>query len=138
MRLNGQPSGQLFPKRWPLRNQNQTKSIINKHKVNITETLTPKQTTENRIRTTALKRSLTNFWGFKLVLLAELKKIQEDFSGPFRKLIIRHKRFGYDINVMRQSAYLVFNPITVDSFAALFSCTPVDRAPHSMMDPTYS
>ena len=33
MRTYGQPSGQLFPKRWPLSNPNRTKSIINKHKV---------------------------------------------------------------------------------------------------------
>ena len=29
----GQPSGQLFPKRWPLSNPNRTQSIMNKHKV---------------------------------------------------------------------------------------------------------
>ena len=51
-----------------------------------------------------------------------------DFSDQFRKIIIRHKRIGYDLNVMRQSACLVINPITVDNFAALFNCTPVDRA----------
>ena len=33
MRTNGQPSGQLFPKRWSLSNPNRTKCIINKHKV---------------------------------------------------------------------------------------------------------
>ena len=33
MRTHGQPSGQLFPKRQPLSNPNQTKSIMNKHKV---------------------------------------------------------------------------------------------------------
>ena len=49
-----------------------------------------------------------------------------DFSDQFRKIIIRHKRIGYDLNVMRQSACLVINPITVDNFAALFNCTPVD------------
>ena len=32
-RTNGQPSRQLFPKRWLLSNPNQTKSMINKHKV---------------------------------------------------------------------------------------------------------
>ena len=36
---------------------------------------------------------------------------------------------------MRQSACLVINPITVDNFAALFNCTPVDRASDSMMAP---
>ena len=39
----------------------------------------------------------------------------------------RHKRIGYDVNVMRQSACLVINPITVDNFAALFNCMQVDR-----------
>ena len=33
---------------------------------------------------------------------------------------------------MRQSAYLVFNPITVNNFASLFNCTPVGRASDSM------
>ena len=56
-----------------------------------------------------------------------------DFSDQFRKIIIRHKRIGYDLNVMRQSAYLVINPITVDTFAALFNCTPMDRASDSKM-----
>ena len=43
-----------------------------------------------------------------------------DVSDQFRKKIIRHKRICYDLNVMRQSACLVFNPITVDNFAAFF------------------
>ena len=46
------------------------------------------------------------------------------FSDQFRKIIIRHKRIGYDLNVMRQSACLVIKPITVGNFAALFNCTP--------------
>ena len=58
-----------------------------------------------------------------------------DFSDQFRKIIIRHKRIGYDLNIML-SACLVINPITVDSIAALFNCTPVDRASDSMMVPT--
>ena len=56
-------------------------------------------------------------------------------SIVFRKLIIRHKRIGYDLNVMRQSACLVINPISVDNFGALFNFTPVDRASDSMMAP---
>ena len=42
-------------------------------------------------------------------------------------------RFGYNLNVIRQSACLVINPITVDGYAAFFNCTPVDRASNSMM-----
>ena len=59
-----------------------------------------------------------------------------DFSDQFRKIIMRYKRIGYNLNVMRQSACLVTNPIMVGSYAALFNCTPVDRASDSMMAPT--
>ena len=52
-----------------------------------------------------------------------------DFSDEFRKI-------GYNLNVMQQSVCLMINPITVDNFAALFNCTPVDRTPDSMMAPT--
>ena len=37
-----------------------------------------------------------------------------DFSDQFRKIIMRYKRIGYNLNVMRQSVCLVINPITVD------------------------
>ena len=56
-----------------------------------------------------------------------------DFSDQFRIIIMRYKRIGYNLNVMRQSSCLVINPITVDGYAALFNCTPVDRASDSMM-----
>ena len=50
-----------------------------------------------------------------------------DFSDQFRKIIMRYKRIGYNLNVMRQSACLVINPITVDGYAALFNSTPVEN-----------
>ena len=59
-----------------------------------------------------------------------------DFSDQFRKIIICHKCIGYDLNVMRQSACLVINPIRADNLAALFNCTTVDRTSDSMMAPT--
>ena len=59
-----------------------------------------------------------------------------DFSDQFRNKIMHYKRIGYNLNVMRQSARLVINPITVDGFDAFFNCTPVDRASDSMMAPT--
>ena len=49
---------------------------------------------------------------------------------------MRYKRIGCNLNVMRQSACLVINPIAVDGYAALFNCTPEDRASDSMMPPT--
>ena len=54
-----------------------------------------------------------------------------DFSFQFRKIITLYRRIGYNLNVMRQSACLVFNPITVDNYAAFFNCTPVGRASDS-------
>ena len=59
-----------------------------------------------------------------------------DFSNQFRKIIMRYKRIGYNLNVMRQSACLVINTIKVYGYAALFNSTPVDRASNSMMVPT--
>ena len=71
-------------------------------------------------------------------LVYKFKKIRgmTDFSDQFRKIIMRYKRIGYNLNVMRQSACLVINPVTVDVYATLFNCTPVDRASKSMMAPT--
>ena len=45
------------------------------------------------------------------------------FSEQFRKLINRYKRIGYNPYVMRQTAYLVSNPTSFDSYASLFNCT---------------
>ena len=56
-----------------------------------------------------------------------------DFSFQFRKIITRYRRKGYNLNVMRQSECLLFNPIMVDNNAAFFNCTPVGRASDSMM-----
>ena len=54
----------------------------------------------------------------------------------FRKIITRYRRIGYNLNVMRQSACLVFKPNMVDNYAALFNSTPVGRASDSVMAPT--
>ena len=70
-------------------------------------------------------------------MVIEVKEeVFEDFSFQFRKIITRYRRIGYNLNVMRQSACLVFNPIMVDNYAAFFNCTPVGRASDSMMAPT--
>ena len=44
-----------------------------------------------------------------MMTVYKFKKItgRTDFSDQFRKIMIRHKRIGYDKNVMRQSACLV-------------------------------
>ena len=70
-------------------------------------------------------------------LVYKFKKIRSktDFSDKFRKIIMRYKRIGYNLNVMQQSACLVINPIKVGGYAALFNYTPVDLASDSMMAP---
>ena len=44
-----------------------------------------------------------------------------------------YQRKGYNIDVMKQSACLEVNPVTVDHFPYLFNCTPVDRGSASLM-----
>ena len=44
-----------------------------------------------------------------------------------KKIIVRYKKIGYNINVMRQTACLVVNPVKVNNFAYLFNCKTVGR-----------
>ena len=67
------------------------------------------------------------FYGDLVYKFKKLKEIN-DFSFQFRKIITRYRRIDYNLNVMRQSACLVFNPFMVDNYAAFFNCTPVGRA----------
>ena len=52
---------------------------------------------------------------------------KNDFPYHFKKTMVRHKKIGYIINVLRQTACLVVNPIKVNSFANHFNCTTVGR-----------
>ena len=63
-------------------------------------------------------------------LVYKSKKIigKSDFPYHLKKIIVRYKKIGYDMNVLRQTACLVVNPIKVNSFAYLFNCTTVGRA----------
>ena len=59
-----------------------------------------------------------------------------EFAFQFRKITTLYRRIGYNLNVMRQSACLVVNPIIIiDNYAAFFNCTPVGRVSDSMMVP---
>ena len=57
---------------------------------------------------------------------------KSNFSDPFRKLINRYKRIGYNQYVMWQKACLVINPTLVDSYVSLFNCMMAGRASDSM------
>ena len=62
-------------------------------------------------------------------LVYKFRKIisKNDFPYHFKKIIVRYKKIGYNMNVMRQTACLVINPIKVNSFAYLFNCMTVGR-----------
>ena len=59
-------------------------------------------------------------------LVYQFRKIigKNDFPYHFKKIIVRYIN---NINVMRQTACLVVNPIKVNGFAYLFNCTTVGR-----------
>ena len=56
-----------------------------------------------------------------------------DLVYKFRKIIGKYdfpyhfKKIGYNIDVLRQTACLVVNPVKVNNFAYLFDCTTVGR-----------
>ena len=60
-------------------------------------------------------------------LLYKFRKIIVENDFPFKKIIVRYKNIGYNVDVLRQTACLVVNPIKVNSFAYLFNCTTVGR-----------
>ena len=63
-------------------------------------------------------------------LVYKFRKIiaKNDFPYHFKKIFFRYKKIGYNIDVLRQTACLVVDPIKVNNFAYLFDCTMVGRA----------
>ena len=56
-----------------------------------------------------------------------------NFSNLLKHIVNRFKRAGYSLDIMRQTACLVFNPLMVKGYGALFSCMAVVQASDSMM-----
>ena len=50
-------------------------------------------------------------------LVYKYKKIvgRTDFSDQFKKIVMRYERIDYNLNVMRQSACLVFSSIVINN-----------------------
>ena len=71
-------------------------------------------------------------------LVYKLKKIvgSNNFSAHLIKIISHYKKFGYNINVLQQTACLLVNPISVSNFAFLFNCMLVGQTSDSMTVPT--
>ena len=67
------------------------------------------------------------FYGY---LVYKFRKIigKNGFPYHFKKIIVRYKKIGYNVDVSQQTACLVVNPIKVNNFAYLFNCTTVGRA----------
>ena len=70
---------------------------------------------------------------YNVSLVYRIRKIvgKSNFSEQFRKLINCYKRIGYNPYVMWQTACLVINATSVDSYASLFNCTTAVRASDS-------
>ena len=58
--------------------------------------------------------------------------IFENFSDLFKHIVNCFKRAGHTLDIMRQTACLVFNLIIVEGYAALFRSTAVVQASDSM------
>ena len=71
------------------------------------------------------------FYGY---LVYKLKRIVEkpNFSDQFKKNVKRYIKVGYNLDVMLQSACLVFNTIMVYSYSFLLNCTTVGLASDSI------
>ena len=67
-------------------------------------------------------------------LVYKFKKIigNPNFSDLFKRIVNRFKRAGYTLDIMRQTACLVFKPIMVEGYAALFRCMAVAQASDSI------
>ena len=67
-------------------------------------------------------------------LVYKVKRIvgKPNFSDQFKKMVKRYIRIGYNFDIMRQSACLVLNPITVYSYGFLFNYTTLGQASDSM------
>ena len=71
------------------------------------------------------------FYG-DLVYRFKISVGKPSLSDRFKKIIKRYKIVGYNMDIMRQSACLVVNPITVYSYCFLFNCTTMSQGSYSM------
>ena len=68
-------------------------------------------------------------------LVYKFRKINgnPNFSDLFKRIVKRSQRAAYTLEIMRQTASLVVNPIMFEGYAALISCMAVGQASDSMM-----
>ena len=81
-----------------------------------------------KVRMDKKQQTLTRFFvGSDISLVGK-----PNFSDHFKMIVKPFLKVGYNLGVMRQSACLVSNPITVYSYGFLFNCTTVGQASDSM------
>ena len=82
----------------------------------------------------SLKKKLCNkvfvIQNFMEICYKNLRKSWK--SNIFKRIVNRFWRAGYSLDIMRQTAYLNFNPIIIEGYAALFSCAAVVQVSDSM------
>ena len=80
-----------------------------------------------------MQQGISNLEFYGVLVYKSEKNIgNPNFSNIFKRILMRFKRAGYTLDIMRQTACLVFNPIMVEGYAALLSCTAVVQASDSM------
>ena len=52
---------------------------------------------------------------------------KNDFPYRFKKIIVRYRKVGYNIDTLRRTVCLIVNPVKVNTSAYLFDCTTVGR-----------
>ena len=67
-------------------------------------------------------------------LVYKFKRIvgKPNLSDRFKKIVKRYINVGYNLDIMRQPACIVLNPITAYSYGFLLNCTMVGQASDSM------
>ena len=83
---------------------------------------------------TLLQRGISEpiFYGDLVYKFKRIVGNKPNFSDQFKTIVKRYIRVGYNLDIMRQSACLVLNPITVYSYGFLFNFTTVGQASDSM------
>ena len=82
------------------------------------------------LKKTPLQQGISElvFYG-DLVCIFKRIIVKPNFSDQFKETIKRYKKEGYNMDIMRQSACLVVNPITMYSYDFLLNCLRLNDGP---------
>ena len=71
----------------------------------------------NWLKNTSARRS-ARIWIYWQLISLKFRNIvgKTNFSKQFRKIVIRYKKIGYNVDILGQTACVFVNPITIDNF----------------------